>query len=182
MTHEACAVQTAEDHVGTEAHSMLVNLVLLTSVSCQAVSVSAGWRASSAARGSSYVGGTDASHEHRATMQPADVRILVSCSHTGCQAVMCKQQRVGSSKSACVLCLHAECCLHMQAATTERLPYPPLVWQPPLVVDEAMLVACATRVRDYSDCRHTRFSPSSPERLHSGALERLDVHEVLPVG
>lgn len=69
----------------------------------------------------------------------------------------------------------------MQAATAERLPYPPLVWQPPLVVDEAMLVACATQVRDYSDCCRTRFSPSSPERLHSGALERLDVHEVQPV-
>jgi hypothetical protein len=124
---------------------------------------------------------------HRTSRGPQCSRLLmcvsgthavVSCRHTGCQAVMCKQQRVGSSKSACVLCLHAGCCLHMQAATAERLPYPPLVWQPPLVVDEAMLVACATRVRDYSDCRHTRFSPSSPERLHSGALERLDVHEV----
>ena len=131
-----------------------------------------------------------AARTHRTSRGPQCSRLLmcvsgmhavVSCSHTGCQSVMCKPQRVGSSKSAYVLCLHAECCLHMQAATAERLPYPPLVWQPPLVVDEAMLAACATRTRDYSNCCYTLFSPSSPERLHSGALERLAVHEVQPV-
>jgi hypothetical protein len=68
--------------------------------------------------------------------------------------------------------------LNLQAARADRLPYPPLVWRPPLVVNEGMLSACATRVRDYSDCRHTHFSPSSPERMHEGTLERLDVHEV----
>lgn len=64
----------------------------------------------------------------------------------------------------------------LQAARADQLPHPPLVWRPPLVVDESMVAAYATRVRDYSDCRHTRFSPSSPE--HRGTLERLDMHEV----
>ncbi len=60
----------------------------------------------------------------------------------------------------------------------ELLPYTPLVWQPPLEVDDAMVAACRSRARDYSDSRHTKFYHASAERAGRRLGERIEVHEV----
>lgn len=41
-----------------------------------------------------------------------------------------------------------------------------------------MLAACRSRARDYSDSRHTKFSPASAERAGRRLVERIEVHEV----